>query len=118
MLLLPVYVPTLILSFAAGMLTLILPLYVSSFNLPYWVIGIVLGSQGIGNLIGDVPAGMVLGRLGHRWTMLVGVGAMGLAMLANGFAQSVPELILYGLSAGIGNAMWNISRHAYMTTGI
>lgn len=117
-LLFSLYVPTLILSFATGMLSPIMPLYASSFEISYMLIGVVLAAQGVGNLIGDIPAGILLGRIGHRWLMMTGVGILGLAMLAVGLARSVPMLILFGLVAGMGNAMWNISRHAYMTSHI
>lgn len=117
-LLFSLYVPTLILSFATGMLSPIMPLYASSFEISYALIGVVLAAQGVGNLIGDVPAGILLGRIGHRWLMVTGVGILGLAMLGVGLARSVPMLILFGLVAGMGNAMWNISRHAYMTSNI
>lgn len=112
------YIPTLILSFATGMLTPILPLYASSFEISYALIGVVLAAQGVGNLIGDIPAGILLGRIGHRWLMVIGVGILGLAVLAVGLAQTVPMLIFFGLVAGMGNALWNISRHAYMTSNI
>lgn len=114
--LLPVYVPTMVLAFATGMLVPILPLYALSFDISYSLVGVVLASQGIGNLIGDVPAGVLLGRLGEKRAMLVGVLLLGLATAAKGFAQSVPELIIYGFIAGGGNALWNISRHAYITS--
>jgi MFS family permease len=117
-LLFSLYVPTLILSFATGMLSPIMPLYARSFEISYALIGVVLAAQGVGNLIGDIPAGILLGRIGHRWLMVIGVGILGLAVLAVGLANTVPLLILFGLLAGMGNAMWNISRHAYMTSNI
>ena len=117
-LLLPVYVPTLILAFATGMLTPILPLYARSFQISYGLVGLVLASQGIGNLVGDIPAGILIGKIGQKWSMLVGIGCLTIAMLAMSWAHTVPELLLYGLVAGIGTAMWNISRHAYLTSAI
>ena len=117
-LVLPLYLPTLLLSFAAGMLAPILPLYARSFDLSYALVGVVLAAQGMGNLMADVPAGILLGRLGHRWTMVLGVGTLGLAMLGISWARTVPALVALGLAAGVGNAMWNISRHAYMTSHI
>lgn len=117
-LVLPLYLPTLLLSFATGMLAPILPLYARSFDLSYALVGVVLAAQGMGNLMADVPAGILLGRLGHRWTMMLGVGTLGLAMLGISWARTVPELVAFGLTAGVGNAMWNISRHAYMTSHI
>jgi MFS family permease len=115
---LPLYLPTLLLSFANGMLAPILPLYARSFDISYSLVGVVLAAQGMGNLMADVPAGILLGRIGHRRTMILGVGTLGLAVGAMSWAQSVPELVAYGLAAGVGNAMWNISRHAYMTSHI
>src|SRR5690606_11115380 len=103
------------LSFAMGMYIPVMPLYASDFGISYGLIGILLAAQGVGNLLGDVPAGILLGRLGHKWSMLAGVAILGLAMLATGLAHTVFELVVYGLLAGVGNAMWNISRHAYIT---
>ncbi len=112
---LSLYLPTLFLSFATGMLTPIMPLYARSFEISYALVGLVLAAQGTGNLIGDIPAGIVLTKLGHKWTMLIGVSLFGLCISAMSWAHTVPELILYGFLAGLGNAIWNISRHAYMT---
>ena len=112
---LSLYLPTFFLAFATGMLGPIMPLYARSFEISYALVGLVLAAQGTGNLIGDIPAGIVLGRLGHKMTMLIGVSLYGLSITAMSFARTVPELILFGLIAGIGNSMWNISRHAYMT---
>ena len=117
-LLFPIYVPTLILAFGTGMLVPILPLYALSFDISYSLVGLVLASQAIGNLTGDLPAGVLLGKIGQKWSMLVGLGTLTLAMLALSWAQSVPELILYSFTAGVGTSMWNISRHAYMTARI
>jgi MFS family permease len=112
---LSLYLPTLFLSFATGMLTPIMPLYARSFEISYALVGLVLAAQGMGNLIGDIPAGIVLGKLGHKVTMLIGVSMFGLSITAMSWANSVPQLVIFGLLAGIGNALWNISRHAYMT---
>jgi MFS family permease len=112
---LSLYLPTFVLSFATGMLTPIMPLYARSFEISYALVGLVLAAQGTGNLIGDIPAGIVLGKLGHKPTMLIGVSLFGLSITAMSFARTVPELVAFGLLSGIGNALWNISRHAYMT---
>lgn len=114
-LLMPVYVPTLIIAFGRGMLVPILPLYATSFDATYGLVGLVLASQGIGMIIGDIPAGMLLSRLGQRRSMLLGVAMLAVMALAMSWARSLTELILYGLAAGIGTALWNVSRHAYLT---
>ena len=113
-LILPVFVPTLILSFCQGMLIPVLPIYASSFEAAYTLVGLVVASRGIGNLIGDVPAGILLGRIGQKRAMLAGLAVVSLSTLAMSWAHSVLELVVYGLAAGIGMALWNVSRHAYI----
>jgi MFS family permease len=110
--LLPVYVPTFLISFGKGMLGPILPLYVQSFADSYALVGLVLASQGLGTLLCDLPAGKLLNRLGQRRAMLAGLGLIALSYLAMSWAQSLVELFIYGLTAGVGSALWNISRHA------
>jgi len=112
---LSIYVPTLILAFAAGLLIPVLPLYAASFGVSYSLVGLVLASGGIGLLVGDVPAGVLLAKFDRRRSMLLGIGCRGLAMLAMSRAQVFPELVIYGFIAGVGSALWNISLHAYLT---
>ena len=97
------------------MLIPILPLFAGSFEVSYGLVGLVLASQGIGNLIGDVPAGMLESRIGQRRSMLLGIATVTISVLAMSWAQSVPELVVYGLLSGLGMALFNISRFAYIT---
>ena len=117
-LILTLYAPSLILAFGAGMLIPVLPLYARSFGVSYGLVGLVLASQGIGNLLGDVPSGILVGRIGHKWSMIGGLAALGASTLAMGLAHSIAELVAYGFAGGVGLALWNISRHGYMTSAI
>jgi MFS family permease len=112
---LPVYAPTMLLAIGSGMLTPILPLYAASFGASYGLIGIVLGSRGLGTIIGDLPAGVLLRSVGQRRLMMIGLAVIALCGLAMSTAQALWMLVLYGLLEGIGSALWNISRHAYLT---
>lgn len=112
---LPVYAPTMLLAIGSGMLTPILPLYAASFGASYALIGIVLGSRGLGTILGDLPAGMLIRRVGQRRLMMIGLVCIALCGLAMSTAQALWMLVLYGLLEGMGGALWNISRHAYLT---
>lgn len=117
-LLLPVYVPTALLAFGQGLLLPTLPAYARSFDVSFALASLALAAAGIGTLLADVPAGLVLGRLGLRATMLIGAGLTTVATIAAGFAQFFPELLAYRLLAGVGMALWGLSRHAYITETI
>src|SRR5688572_27161656 len=117
-LLLPVYVPTALLAFGQGLLLPTLPAYARSFDVSFGWASLVLAAAGIGTLLADVPAGMLLGRLGLKPTMLLGAALTACATFAIGFAHVFPELIVYRLIAGVGTAMWGLSRHAFITEAI
>ena len=114
-LILPIYVPTLLLAFCRGLIVPVRPLYAATFATSYSWVGLVLAAEGLGTLLGDLPAGVLFGRLGQRRSMLVGLSTLALSTLAMSWARSIWELMLYGFVAGLGTAIWNISRHAYLT---
>ena len=110
-LLLPVYLPAILLSFGQGVIAPTLPLYIKSFNLSYTVTTLVIAIS----VVGNVPAGILVERMGRKLSMVIGVFTVGLSTLGIGFAGSLFELIMYQLMGGIGGALWYLSRHAYMT---
>ncbi|MBI3960027.1 MAG: MFS transporter [Chloroflexi bacterium] len=114
-LILAIYAPTLILAFCSGLLLPVLPIFVrDEFVNSYGIIGLVVAAGAIGMIIGDVPAGALVGRLGLKRSMLIGIAGMALGTLAFTWASSVYELILYAVSVGFASTLWNISRHAYL----
>lgn len=115
---LPVYVPTLLLSLAQGLLLPVLPFYARSFDVSFGMAALVLAAAGIGTMLADVPAGMIIGRLGLKPTMMIGAALVAVSTFALAFASVFPELILYRFIAGIGMAMWALSRHAFITESI
>ncbi len=117
-LLLPVYVPTALLAFGQGLLVPTLPYYASSLGAPGALIGLIVASAGIGTLLMDVPAGALLSRMGRRPAMLIGAGLVGLTSVFAAFLPSIAALIVMRLLAGVGTALWGISRHAYITDAI
>ena len=113
-LVLPVYVPSLLLMFGNGMLIPILPLYAKSFSASYGLIGVVLAAEGLGRLVGALPAGILLGNFGRKPVMILGVSCVAVSTLALFWAQDINEVVYYRLAAGVGGSLWHISCHAYL----
>jgi MFS family permease len=114
-LLYPVYLPAFLLAFSRGIIIPILPLYAKSFDISYSLIGLILAGEGIGTLLADIPAGNLLRRMGKKPVMILGVSCVTLSVLGLTWAQSVPQVVVLRLMSGLGAALWNISRHAYLT---
>lgn len=113
-----VYVPTIVLALAEGMLVPVLPLYVAELGAGFALVGLALAAEAIGMLLGDVPAGAVLRRFDRKRVMLVGVGVVGVSVALIPAFGSVVAVIALRLVAGLGAALWGLSRHAYLTESV
>lgn len=113
-----VYVPTVVLALAEGMLVPVLPLYVAELGAGFALVGLALAAEAIGMLLGDVPAGSVLRRFDRKRVMLVGVAVVGVSVASIPLFGSVVAVIALRLVAGLGAALWGLSRHAYLTESV
>ena len=112
--LLPVYLPTLLLAFGQGLTVYTLPLYARALGGNLTVIGLAVAAAGIGTFLTDLPAGVLLGRFGGGRLMLIGTGAAGVAALLIGLIHSMPALVVLRVLSGAGSSLWSLSRMAYV----
>jgi MFS family permease len=115
-LILPFYLPSLIVAVANGMLVPIIPLYAASFGVSYGLIGFLLAGDALGALVSDIPAGFFIRRAGTRRAMLFGLLCVAITTAALFWAGSVTEALVYRLLAGIGMALLSVSRHTYVAS--
>ncbi|MCG9129651.1 MFS transporter [Candidatus Poribacteria bacterium] len=109
-LILPIYLPALLLSTGAGVISPTLSIYIKSFELTYTITTVVIAVS----VIGNIPAGILVERIGRRQSMLLGLLMIGISTFVMGIAQNLFHLFGAQLIGGIGNALWMLSRHAYM----
>lgn len=114
-LLLPIFVPTLLLSLGQGALIPTLPLYAKSLGLSFALVSVVVGATSLGTLVADLPSGVLSERIGRRPAMLFGSGSVALAWFLIPFLPALPTLLLLQIAGGIGASMWTISRHVFIT---
>jgi len=117
-LILPLYLPALLLSTAQGVIIPVLPLFAQEFDAPYIWVGLILAGEGIGMLLSDLPAGVLLRRLDRRKGMLLGIGLVGLATFGLFWASSIAVALLLRVLSGVGSSLYMISRHAYLAETI
>ena len=113
-LILPYYLPSFFLATSWGVLIPVLPLYAKDLTTSYSIIGLFLGGEAIGMLLGDVPAGLLMRRLGRKASMIMGTA---LAALSTAMLFAVPAIgVAIGLRilAGRGRALFQVARHAYV----
>ena len=110
-----VYLPTALLAFGQGLLVATLPLFTGDFGVSYQLISLAVGAAAIGTLVMDLPAGALLHWLGLRPAMIIGCGLVVLSSASLVVVQQFETLIVLRLLAGVGTALWGLSRHAYIT---
>ena len=110
-LILPIYIPAFLLATGGGIVSPTLSIYVKSFELSYTLTTIVLAV----GVLGNIPAGILVERFGRKPSMLFGLVMIGVSAVGMGAATNFFQLIGAQLVGGIGNALWMLARHAYMT---
>ena len=110
-----VYAPSLLLAIGSGFLLPVLPRFASDLGAGIGLIGLTIAAVGIGNMAGDVPAGMLVERIGRKRAMLVATAGIGLTAVGAGFSPNLPMLLTMRLLAGVFMAVWGVSRHVYIT---
>jgi MFS family permease len=113
-LLLPVYAPSLLMAVSQEALTILLPLYMLEIGATPAFAALVVGLRGIGILLFDVPAGMLVARFGDKPVLL---GGLSLILLGFGLLGVTTEPWLIGFAAvalGTGHAAWMLGRQSYL----
>ena len=117
-LVLAVYLPTALLSFGQGLLLATLPLFAATYDVSYGIVSFVVGAAALGTLFTDVPAGAFLAKIGLRRAMLGGSSLVAISTVLLVFDLPLGMVIALRLVAGIGTAVWGLSRHAYIAAAI
>jgi MFS family permease len=113
-LLLPVYVPSLLMAVSQEALTILLPLYVLDLGASPAFAALVAGLRGVGVLLFDVPAGMLVARFGDKPVLLGGLGLTLAGMLLLCFATQPWLVGVAAVALGTGHAAWMLGRQSYL----
>jgi MFS family permease len=77
--------------------------------------GLVLALLGVGQILGDVPAGALAARVGDRKAMLIAAGVAIATLLGCALARTVWQLALAVTATGATNAVFVLARQSYLT---
>ncbi|MBA3277048.1 MAG: MFS transporter [Chloroflexia bacterium] len=112
---LAVYLPTALLAMGQGLLLSTLPTYATELGVSLTLVSVIASAAAIGTLLTDVPAGALLYRIGLRRAMLIGSALVVIGTMSLALPLSPTLVVAFRLLAGVGTAMWGLSRHAFIT---
>ena len=110
-----VYLPTIIYAIGQGAVAPVVVLSGTALGASPAVASILVGLIGIGQIVGAVPAGALIARIGERRAMVLATGLAVPALLACVFAPSVWVLGAAVSCLGLAGAVWGVARQAYVT---
>ncbi|WP_405832897.1 MFS transporter [Streptomyces sp. NBC_01176] len=110
-----VFLPTLIFEIGVGALAPVLALSARALGASVGTASLVLALLGVGQILGDVPAGALAARVGDRKAMLIAAGIAAVTLTGGALSRSAWQLGLAATATGATNAVFNLARQAYLT---
>jgi MFS family permease len=113
---LPVYLPTLLFAAGESAIIPIIPVIAGSVGATLAVAGLVAAMLTVGIVMGDIPSGWIVSRIGERNAML---WASLLALIGVMVCLIAPNPSVLGLGIlmiGLATAVFALARHAFLTS--
>ena len=114
----PALLPTLLFTIGEGAIIPLIPSLAAQTGAGLAAAGLVAAMLLVGQLMGDLPAGWIVARVGERNAMLGALCAAGLGIALAAFASTTVVLGLGMLVLGASAAVFGLARHALLTTAV
>ncbi|HEU0166586.1 MAG TPA: MFS transporter [Chloroflexota bacterium] len=111
------YLPALILGLGVGIALPAVPLLAKSFNVGFGLASLVLTVFLLGGMVGSLPTGSLIDRIGRRKVLLAGPLVTSVMALLTVTAQTFPELLAYRFLDGWAAQMWLMARMTGIAAG-
>jgi len=113
---LPALLPTLLFSIGEGAIIPIIPIVAGNLGATLAIAGLVSAILMLGELVGDIPSGWLVSRIGERPAM---IGAAFLSVVGLVICVLSPNPVALGFGIfliGLATAVFALARHAFMTS--
>lgn len=110
-----VYAPALVYETGLGAVTPVVALVASDMGARLELAALVVGLVGVGQILGDVPAGALAARVGDRRAMLVAAVVASGALVACALAPHLAVFALAVLVLGAASATFHLARQSFLT---
>ncbi|GAA2099254.1 MFS transporter [Microlunatus panaciterrae] len=117
-LVLPAYGPTVLVSIGYGAVIPLIALSARALGASVGTAALVVALIGIGQLVGDLPAGALAARIGEKRALIGACLVDSLGLLCAFLAHSVVLLAAAVFVTGLAGAVFSLARQAYLTEAI
>ena len=110
-----VYLPTFLFAVGQGAVLPILPLFARELGASVALAGFLVALRGIGTMVFDIPAGVMVTRFGERGAMLLATIVLALVAVGSALAPNAWVLAPLVFVMGCTWAVWMLARLSYAT---
>ena len=110
------FLPTFLFSVGEGAIIPLIPIVANNLGASLAMAGLIAAMIMVGELLGDIPSGWVVSRIGERnamiWASLLAIVAILVCLVA-------PNPLVLGIGifvVGLATAIFSLARHAFMTS--
>jgi len=114
-LIIPIYLPSMLMAVAQMALLIVLPLYILDLGSGVAEAAFVFAMRSLGSVLVNVPASLAISQYGHRPSMAVANVMMGLSAFIISISTSSWIIAISTLVFGAGMGTWLLARLAYIT---
>ncbi|MEU4190921.1 MFS transporter [Kribbella sp. NPDC026611] len=113
-----IYLPALLYGIGQGAIAPVVALSATHLGASVAAAGLVVAAAGLGQVIGDIPAGALTNRIGERHAMLGATGLVSAALAACLLVTNVWGLAIAIGCTGLAGAVWGLARQAYLSEAV
>lgn len=113
---LPAFLPTLMFSIGEGAIIPVIPIVADDLGATLAIAGLIAAMIMVGQLMGDIPSGWLVSRIGERQAMIGASLLATVGLMLSTFASAPWVLGVGVLLVGIATAVFALARHAFMTS--
>jgi MFS family permease len=113
-----VYLPALLYGIGQGAIAPVIALSARGLGASIASASLVVAAAGVGQVIGDIPAGALTTRVGERRAMLLATGLVSVALVASLTVPTVWGLALAIGATGLAASVWGLARQAYLSEAV
>ncbi|ASD22638.1 MFS transporter [Cryobacterium sp. LW097] len=110
------FLPTLLFSIGEGAMIPLIPLVADGLGASLAFAGFIAAMVMVGELVGDIPSGAIVSRIGERNSM-IGASLLAIIAVLVCIVAPNPVVLLVGIFLiGLATAVFALARHAFMTS--
>jgi MFS family permease len=110
-----VYLPTILFSIGQGAVIPVIPLFARELGASVAAAAFIVALRGIGQLLGDMPAGITVSKWGDKGAMVAGTALIGIVAIGASLSPTPVVLGLLVMVMGVGWSFWQLARLSYVS---